>query len=64
MALVATAKHTHEVEQLLEAAAKTTFMWHEEIGLQVAIQKSETILFTNRRVRNNITILLRDVRID
>lgn len=56
--------HTNEVVHLLGTAAETTLTWLEETGLQVAIEKSEFILFTNRRVRNSITILLREVRIN
>lgn len=63
LALVATTKHIHEVEYLLEKAAETTLPWFKETRLQVAIEKSKIILFTNRRIRNTITILLRKVKI-
>ena len=47
----------------MEAAAGITIRWLEEIGLQVATEKSELILFTNRRVRNTATITLNRYRI-
>jgi len=41
LTFVATAKHTREVEQLLEAVADITLWWLKEAGLEVAIEKSK-----------------------
>lgn len=49
LALVATANEISIVEQLLEAAGEITLLWLQEVGLEVAIEKSEAIMFTNRR---------------
>lgn len=63
LALVATAKEIPIVEQLLGAAAEITILWLQEAGLEVVIEKSEAIVFTNCRTRNTITISLRETRI-
>lgn len=64
LALVATAREITVVEQLLEAAAEITILWLQEVGLEVAIEKSEAIVFTNHRTRNTLAISLRGTRIE
>jgi hypothetical protein len=64
LALVATAREISTVKQLLEAAAEITILWLQEVGLEVAIEKSEALVFTNRRTRNTLAISLRGIRIE
>lgn len=62
--LVAIAKEISVVQRLLEAAPEITILWHQEVGLEVAIEKSEAIVFKNRRTRNTLAISLRGTRIE
>lgn len=64
LALVATAKEISVVKRLLEAAVEMTILWLQEVGLEVAIEKSEAIVFTNRKTQNTLAISLRGTRIE
>lgn len=63
-ALIATAKSIEQIEGLLEEAAGIALRWTREIGLMVATEKSELIVFTNRRVRNIATVMVEGIEIE
>lgn len=59
VALVAKSIVTFKVEELLEEAAEITLKWLENTGLEVAVTKSETMLFTKKRTYNTMTVNMR-----
>lgn len=59
VAITAMAKNKAQVERLLEDAAEKVIKWLEETGIELAIQKSETILFTKKRKQNQLNIMIR-----
>jgi len=58
VAITATAKNKPQIERLLEQAAKRVIEWLQHTGIELAIQKTETILFTKKR-NNRINIMIR-----
>lgn len=63
VALIARSTVTFKVEELLEEVAEITLKWLENIGLEVAVTKSETMLFTRKRTHNTIRVKMRGTEI-
>lgn len=59
VAITATGNNKAKIERLLEEAAEKVLQWLEETGIELAIQKSEVILFTKRWKHNEIMIMIR-----
>lgn len=63
VALVAKAKETYELKDLLYNAASHTSAWLTTVRLKLTIQKSEAIVFTNNRTHNDMTITIDGVSV-
>lgn len=63
VALVAVAKDAIALGEALTAAAEITRGWLLSIGLQLTIEKSEPLVITNTRTRNDMTVDLAGVRL-
>lgn len=59
VAITARANENYKVERMLEDAAEKVIKWLEDTGIELAIQKSETILFTRKRKHNQINVVIR-----
>lgn len=59
VALVPKTVITFKVKELLEEAAEITLQWLENTGLEVAITKSEEMLYNKKRKHNTITVNMR-----
>jgi hypothetical protein len=59
VAITATGNDKAKIERLLKEAAEKGLQWLEETGIELAIQKSEIILFIKRWKHNEITIMIR-----
>lgn len=57
-AIVAMAKDTIALEDLLAEATKKAKEWLAKIGLKIEIQKSEALVITTARTHNNISITI------
>lgn len=58
VAITASSNYKLTVERLLEDAAEKITVWLEKTGIELAAQKSETILFTRKRTNNKISVML------
>lgn len=56
VAIIARAKETWDLKEVLETAAEITRKWLQTVGLNLALQKSEAMVITNRRHHNQLTI--------
>lgn len=56
VALVAVAKDSLALGQQLSVAAETVKKWLTDVGLHLAIHKSEALVITNKRKHNNMTL--------
>lgn len=56
VALVATAEVPFLLEERLEVALRTVVSWMERNGLELALEKTEAVLFTKRNVHNSMRI--------
>lgn len=56
VAVLATHKVHFELEEKLEEAYRSIERWMTEHGLQLAAEKTEAIVLTNKRVRNEISV--------
>jgi len=56
IALVSKAKENFTIEKDLTEAAKRVCDWLKESGLQIAAQKSEVLVITNKRTHTNVDI--------
>lgn len=50
---------TFKVKELLEEAAEITLQWPENTGLEVAVTKSELMLFTMKITQYTMTVNMR-----
>ncbi|KAL4134772.1 hypothetical protein QTP88_006487 [Uroleucon formosanum] len=64
LALIGESKDTFELEKMLSAGAEIVRTWLSNNGLQLAVEKSEAIILTNTRVRNDFTMMLGGTRIN
>ncbi|KAL4153928.1 hypothetical protein QTP88_001761 [Uroleucon formosanum] len=64
LAIIGKSRYTFELEKMLSAGAEIVRTWLSNNGLQLAIEKSEAIILTNTRVRNDFTMTLGDTRIN
>jgi hypothetical protein len=56
VAIVATARVPHILEERLEEAMRSVTNWMDENGLELAVGKTEAIVLTNRNVRNSMVV--------
>lgn len=49
LAIVGTAEDTTHLNRILETAASKAIQWLQEVGLQIAPQKSEVIVLTKKK---------------
>jgi len=56
VAVLATYQIPFVLEEMLEEAFRLIDRWMSEHGLQLAAEKTEAIVFTNKRVRNEIKV--------
>lgn len=59
VAITAIANSKTKVERLLEDASEKVLDWLDKTGIELAIQKSESILFTKKRKHNEINVMIR-----
>jgi len=58
VAIVATAKTNKEAEEQLEEAFSRVIEWMSEHGLCLAVEKTEAVMFTNRKINNTMNLNL------
>lgn len=63
IAIVAQTSVIYKVGELLEKAAETVTNWLENIGIELAIQKTEIILFTRKKTHNTLEVVVKGQRI-
>lgn len=56
LAIVATAKMTREVEGHLEEAFSRVMEWMSEHELCLVVEKTEAVVFTNKKVNNTMNV--------
>lgn len=63
VAIIARAKDTWELERLLGMAAERTSQWLRTANLQLALQKSEAVVFSRKRQYNEMTVTIEGTQI-
>jgi len=51
------------VVELLEEATEISLKWLENAGLEVAVEKTEVLIITNKRTNNTVNVKMRGVEI-
>jgi hypothetical protein len=64
VALISSGKDVCVLERLLTAGADVVVKWMSNMGLELAIHKSESIVITNTRTHNDMRIIIERTAID